>query len=67
MTTDTGEIRFGRFRLDPVRRVLRADEVPVRLGARAIDVLLELVRHRDRIVSKDQLLVSVLMGILLFL
>lgn len=64
MTTDTGEIRFGRFRLDPVRRVLRADEVPVRLGARAIDVLLELVRHRDRIVSKDQLLDSVWPGLI---
>lgn len=64
MTPDAREIRFGRFQLDPVRRVLRADGVPVRLGARAIDVLLELVRHRDRIVSKDQLLDGVWPGLI---
>ena len=56
MTSEVAEFRFGRFQLDPVRRVLRVDGTPARLGARAIDVLLVLVRQRDRIVSKDQLL-----------
>jgi len=64
MTPDSAELAFGRFRLDPMRRMLRADGEPVRLGARAIDVLLELVRHRDRIVSKDQLLDSVWPGLI---
>ena len=36
--------------------MLRVDGTPARLGARAIDVLLVLVRQRDRIVSKDELL-----------
>jgi predicted ATPase len=57
------EFRFGRFHLDPVRRVLRVDGAPARLGARAIDVLLVLVRHRDRIVSKDELLDAVWPGL----
>ncbi len=56
MHSEIAEFRFGRFQLDPVRRVLRVDGTPARLGARAIDVLLVLVRQRDRIVSKDQLL-----------
>ena len=56
MNSADGEFRFGRFQLDPVRRVLRVDGTPARLGARAIDVLLVLVRQRDRIVSKDELL-----------
>jgi len=64
MTSDAREIRFGRFQLDTVRRVLRADGDPVRLGTRAIDVLLELVRHRDRIVSKDELLDGVWPGLI---
>ncbi len=56
MSPANAEFRFGRFHLDPVRRLLRVDGAPTRLGARAIDVLLVLVRHRDRIVSKDELL-----------
>ena len=56
MNSDPAEFRFGRFRLDPVRRVLRADGEAARIGARAIDVLLVLIQRRDRIVSKDELL-----------
>jgi len=57
------EIRFGRFQLDSIRRVLRVDGTPAGLGARAIDVLLVLVRHRERIVSKDELLDAVWPGL----
>lgn len=46
-----------------MRRLLRADGEPTQLGARAIDVLLVLVRHRERIVSKDQLLDEVWPGL----
>ena len=56
VTSDAAEYRFGRFRLDPTRRLLYVDGTPSKLGARAIDVLLVLVRSRDRIVGKDELL-----------
>jgi predicted ATPase/DNA-binding winged helix-turn-helix (wHTH) protein len=56
-------VRFGRFRLDPVRRLLLVDDAPAVLGARAIDVLIDLVRHRDRIVGKDELLDRVWPGL----
>ncbi len=56
VNSDPAEFRFGRFRLDPVRRVLHADGAAARIGARAIDVLLVLIQRRDRIVSKDELL-----------
>lgn len=49
------QLRFGRFGLDPVRRVLYDDGVPSKLGPRAVDLLLVLVQHRDRVVGKDEL------------
>ncbi|MBI0538416.1 hypothetical protein D9599_22895 [Roseomonas sp. KE2513] len=47
---------FGPFRLVPDRRILVAEgrEVPVR--GRAFDLLLALVEHRHRVVSKDELM-----------
>jgi DNA-binding winged helix-turn-helix (wHTH) protein len=60
---DAAEVRFGRFRLDPTRRLLHVDGEPSKLGARAIDVLLVLVRNRDRIVTKDELLDAVWPGL----
>ena len=50
------EIRFGRFSLQPARRVLVADGQPVKLGARAFDLLLQLVQQADRVVAKGELL-----------
>jgi predicted ATPase/DNA-binding winged helix-turn-helix (wHTH) protein/tetratricopeptide (TPR) repeat protein len=55
--------RFGRFSLDPVRRVLLEDGVPSKLGPRATDLLLELVQHRDRVVSKSELFDRVWAGL----
>lgn len=57
------EYRFGRHRLDPVRRVLRVDGVPARVGSRAIDVLLVLIQARHAVVSKDELLDRVWPGL----
>ncbi len=54
--------RFGRFVLEPERRSLRAGTVLVPLGARAFDILLLLVRHHDRVVSKDEILTEVWRG-----
>lgn len=48
--------RFGDFALRPgQRRLLRAGQ-PQALGPRAFDLLVLLVEHRDRVLSKDELL-----------
>lgn len=56
MSADAAEFRFGRFQLDPTRRLLRVDGKIARIGTRAIDLLLALVQQRHRIVSKSELL-----------
>ena len=55
METATPDVRFGAARLDLARRRLLIEEVPVRLGARAFDVLVALVEWRDRVVGKNEL------------
>ena len=52
----TGDVLFGRFELRMAERALLADGQPLSLGSRAYDVLLALVAHRDRVVSKAELL-----------
>lgn len=53
---------FGDYVLDPERRELshRAEVVPV--GPQVFDLLLHLVSHRDRVVTKDELLQAVWTG-----
>jgi TolB-like protein/DNA-binding winged helix-turn-helix (wHTH) protein/Flp pilus assembly protein TadD len=51
-----GGIEFGRFRLLPHRRELRADGVVVELGSRAFDVLMVLTEARGALVTKDEIL-----------
>lgn len=48
--------RFDHIEVHPARRELRVDGHPVTLGARAFDLLLALIEHRDRVVSKNELL-----------
>ncbi|WP_119717110.1 winged helix-turn-helix domain-containing protein [Cognatilysobacter tabacisoli] len=56
-------VRFDGFRLDPATRQLRTEAgAPVALTAKAFDTLAYLVEHRDRVVSKDELLASVWAG-----
>ncbi len=50
------ELRFGRFRLQPTQRQLFENDVPVKLGGRAFDVLWALVERRDRAVPKSELM-----------
>ena len=50
------ELRFGRFRLQPAQRQLFENNVPVKLGGRAFDVLWALVERRERAVPKDELM-----------
>jgi predicted ATPase/DNA-binding winged helix-turn-helix (wHTH) protein len=47
---------FGRFEVRPAERRLLVDAKPVQLGARAFDLLLALVQHRDRLLTKGELL-----------
>ena len=48
--------RFGRFELRPASRQLLVDARPLALGARAFDVLQALIEHRERVVTKEELL-----------
>jgi DNA-binding response OmpR family regulator len=62
MDTNSGSktsLAFRRFVLLPHRRELLADGKPVRLGARAFDLLLALVEARAALVSKDALMARV--------
>lgn len=49
-------LRFGRCEARPQERTLLVDGQAVPLGARAFDVLLVLLAHRDRTVTKAELL-----------
>jgi DNA-binding winged helix-turn-helix (wHTH) protein/tetratricopeptide (TPR) repeat protein len=47
---------FDAFRLDARRRVLLRDGAPVALTAKAVDLLLVLIRERGDVLEKDELL-----------
>lgn len=48
--------RFGEYELDRFRNVLRRAGSPVHVEPRALDLLCYLVEHRDRVVTKNELL-----------
>nr|MDT0663169.1 alpha/beta fold hydrolase [Micromonospora sp. DSM 115978] len=48
--------RFGDFELDPLRHQLRRAERVVHVEPRALDLLHHLVKFRDRVVTKSELL-----------
>jgi predicted ATPase/DNA-binding winged helix-turn-helix (wHTH) protein len=52
-------VAFGRFRLVPHRRQLLADGQPIKLGGRAFDVLMALIKARGEVVGKDALMARV--------
>lgn len=54
--TNETTYRFGPCELDEARRALSAHGREIRLQPRVFDLLCYLVRHRDRVVSKDELL-----------
>ena len=63
MAETDSRYRFEGFTLDPSRReLLDAEGRPVSLTAKAFDVLCLLVRHRDRVVSRDELFAQVWEG-----
>jgi TolB-like protein/DNA-binding winged helix-turn-helix (wHTH) protein/Tfp pilus assembly protein PilF len=54
-----GAVEFGRFRLLPHGRELRADGVAVELGSRAFDILMVLTEARGALVTKDEIMARV--------
>jgi len=52
-------ISFGPFRLLPDRRLLLEGDKPVRLGSRALDILVALVEHPGEVVGKEELMARV--------
>src|ERR1700690_3832992 len=53
------QFRFGDHVLDVARRELRRGGEPVTLEPQVFDLLVHLIRNRDRVVTKDDLLASV--------
>jgi predicted ATPase/DNA-binding winged helix-turn-helix (wHTH) protein len=49
-------LAFGRFRLDPVQHVLYEGEQAVRLGSRALEILIVLAQRNGQVVSKNDLI-----------
>jgi DNA-binding winged helix-turn-helix (wHTH) protein len=47
---------FDNYALDPQRRELRSGAATVAMEPQAFDLLLHLVRHRERVVSRDELI-----------
>jgi adenylate cyclase len=54
--------KFDRFTLDPARRELRAGVTMVEVEPQVLDLLIHLVRHRERMVSKDELFQAIWRG-----
>jgi predicted ATPase/DNA-binding winged helix-turn-helix (wHTH) protein len=55
-------LSFGPFRLNPTRRILFRDGKPLRLGSRALDLLIALVDSGEALISKEDLLKRVWPG-----
>jgi len=53
---ENAALAFGPFRLNPAERLLLRDGKPLRLGGRALDILIALVERAGETVLKDQLI-----------
>ncbi len=51
--------QFGDFQVDPLARTLRRRDLVVTLNRRAFDVLVYLLQHSGRVLSRDELLKNV--------
>ena len=54
VASDERMISFAQFRLFPAQRLLLEGEKPVRLGSRALDLLIALVEHPGEVVGRDE-------------
>ena len=57
------EIRFGPFCLRPAQQLLLEADRPVRIGARALDLLVALAERAGELVTKDELFARVWPGL----
>ena len=48
--------RFGPFELSPTRRLLTKDGRAVKVGSRALDLLIALVENAGSVIAKDELI-----------
>jgi predicted ATPase/DNA-binding winged helix-turn-helix (wHTH) protein len=55
-------ISFGQFRLYPTQRKLLEADKPVRIGSRALDILIMLVERPGQLLSRDELMAQVWPG-----
>ena len=63
MSNASGRYAFEGFRVDAhARQLLDAAGQPLPLTAKAFDVLMHLIEHRDRVVGKDELMAHVWSG-----
>ena len=53
------QLLFADHTLDPDRRELRRGSEPIAVEPQVFDLLIHLIRNRDRVVSKDVLIASV--------
>ena len=53
---------FANYVLEAERRELRRDGVPVHVEPQVFDVLFHLIKHRDRVIPKDELFGAVWHG-----
>ncbi len=53
------QYRFGDYELDEGRMELHRDHQPIDLQPKALQLLVHLVRHRDRVISKEELLAAI--------
>ena len=58
-STDEQAFSFGPFRLYRAKKLLLESGKPVRLGSRALDILIALVERAGELVSKDELVAFV--------
>ncbi len=68
LDSDTGlandrSIWFGPFCLRPAAHLLLEADTPVHIGVRALDLLIVLVEHAGRVVTKDELFARVWPGL----
>jgi DNA-binding winged helix-turn-helix (wHTH) protein len=49
-------ILFGPFRLLPAKRLLLEGNEPVKIGSRALEILIALVEHHDELLSKNAII-----------
>ena len=56
------QYRFGAYRFDPARYALTQGGTPIPLRPQACELLAYLLRHRDRVVPKEELLAQVWPG-----